>query len=137
MSQGSEVLYQSALARAPWARRMSDADLLAVTDDLHQRLLANEDRGSVLADVFAVGLESVGRGLGEPVSETVPALAAILWGGGVVRKGVEVEDRDANAAMAVVLYAHAVSVGAAGGVHLVLGSETEAGWAAGRNVPGS
>jgi len=109
---------------------MSDADLLAVTDDLHQRLLANEDRGSVLADVFAVGLESVGRGLGEPVSETVPALAAILWGGGVVRKGVEVEDRDANAAMAVVLYAHAVSVGAAGGVHLVLGSETEAGWAA-------
>lgn len=83
-----------------------------------------------MADVFAVGLESIGRGLGEPVNEIVPALAAILWGGGVVRKGAEVEDRDANAVMAVALYAHAVSVGAAGGVHLVLGSETEAGWAA-------
>ena len=130
MSQGSETLYQSALARVPWARRMSDAELLAVTEDLHHRLLANEDRGSVLADAFAVGLESVGRGLGEPISETVPTLAATLWGGGVVHKGVEVEDRDANAAMAVVLYAHAVSVGAVGGVHLVLGSETEAGRAA-------
>jgi preprotein translocase subunit SecA len=109
---------------------MSDADLLTVTEDLHHRFLTDEDPGAVMADVFAVGLESVGRGLGEPVSDTVPALAAILWGGGVVRKAVEVEDRDANAVLAVVLYAHAVCVGAAGGVHLVLGSETEAGWAA-------
>lgn len=109
---------------------MADADLQVVTEGFHHRLVAGEDRGSVLADGFAVALESVGRGLGEPVGEGVLALAAILWGGGVVRKGVEVEDRDANAAMAVVLYAHAVSVGAAGGVHLVLGSETEAGRAA-------
>src|SRR5438067_3025314 len=56
MSQGSEVLYQSALARAPWARRMSDADLLTVTEDLHYRLQTNADRGAVLADVFALGL---------------------------------------------------------------------------------
>lgn len=109
---------------------MSDADLLTVTEDLRRRLLADEDREAVLADVFAVGLESVGRGLGEPVGETVPALAATLWEGGVVRRGVEVEDRDANAVMAVVLYAHAVSAGGAGGVHLVLGSEAEAGRAA-------
>jgi preprotein translocase subunit SecA len=130
MSQDSEVLCQAALARVPWARRLSEAELLTATEDLHHRLLTDEDRGSVLADVFAVGLESVGRGLGDSINETVPALAATLWRGGVVQKGVEVENRDANAAMAVVLYAHAVSAGAGGGVHLVLGSETEAGWAA-------